>query len=78
MPDLKRDLLDWGAVELFAMDVDGILTDGCIYFSSDGTEAKRFSIIDGFGLVRLREAGVKLAWISGRGSEATSRRAEEA
>lgn len=77
MPELKRDLLDWGAVELFAMDVDGILTDGCIYLSSDGTEAKRFSIVDGLGLVRLREARVKLAWISGRGSEATSRRAEE-
>ena len=71
MPELKRDLLDWGAVELFAMDVDGILTDGCIYLSSDGTEAKRFSIIDGLGLVRLREEGVKLVWISGRGSDGT-------
>ena len=77
MPELKRELLDWGSVELFAMDVDGVLTDGCIYLSSDGTETKRFSIIDGLGLVRLREAGVKLAWISGRGSEATSHRAEE-
>ena len=77
MPETKKGLLDWGAIELFAMDVDGILTDGCIYLSSDGTEAKRFSIIDGLGLVRLREADVKLAWISGRASEATSRRAEE-
>ena len=77
MPELKRDLLDWGTIELFAMDVDGILTDGCIYLSSDGTETKRFSIIDGLGLVRLREEGINLAWISGRGSEATNRRAEE-
>lgn len=77
MPETNNDILDWGAIELFAMDVDGILTDGCIYLSSDGTEAKRFSIIDGLGLVRLREAGIKLAWISGRGSEATSRRAKE-
>ena len=77
MPELKRDLPDGGTIELFAMDVDGILTDGCIYLSSDGTETKRFSIIDGLGLVRLREEGIKLAWISGRGSEATNRRAEE-
>ena len=69
--------LNWGAIELFAMDVDGVLTDGSLYVSSDGSETKRFSIIDGLGLVMLREAGVKIAWISGRGSEATDRRAAE-
>lgn len=69
--------LDWSAIKLFAMDVDGILTDGCIYVSSDGSETKRFSIIDGLGLVRLREAGIHLAWISGRGSYATNLRAGE-
>ncbi|MDE0767505.1 MAG: HAD-IIIA family hydrolase [Opitutaceae bacterium] len=69
--------LNWNAIELFAMDVDGVLTDGCIYVSSDGSETKRFSIIDGLGLVKLREAGVKIAWISGRGSEATTKRANE-
>jgi 3-deoxy-D-manno-octulosonate 8-phosphate phosphatase (KDO 8-P phosphatase) len=69
--------LNWGAIELFAMDVDGILTDGSLYVSSDGAETKRFSIVDGLGLVMLREAGVKIAWISGRASEATTRRAEE-
>lgn len=69
--------LNWGDIELFAMDVDGVLTDGSLYVSSDGSETKRFSIIDGLGLVMLREAGVKIAWISGRGSDATDRRAEE-
>ncbi len=69
--------LNWGAIKLFAMDVDGVLTDGSLYVSSDGSEAKRFSIVDGLGLVMLREAGVKIAWISGRASEATDRRAEE-
>ncbi len=69
--------LNWGAIELFAMDVDGVLTDGTIYVSSAGAESKRFSIVDGLGLVLLREAGVKIAWISGRASEATSIRAEE-
>lgn len=67
----------WSAIRLFAMDVDGILTDGTILISSDGSETKRFSILDGMGLVRLRQAGVVLAWISGRASAATTRRAEE-
>jgi len=73
----KPNTLDWGAIELFAMDVDGVLTDGSVYISSDGSESKRFSIVDGLGLVMLREAGVTIAWISGRGSGATSKRAEE-
>lgn len=59
------------------MDVDGILTDGSLYVSSDGSETKRFSIIDGLGLARLRDAGIALAWISGRHSESTTLRARE-
>jgi 3-deoxy-D-manno-octulosonate 8-phosphate phosphatase (KDO 8-P phosphatase) len=67
----------WAAVQLFAMDVDGILTDGTVQISSDGTEAKSFSILDGYGLARLNKAGVVLAWISGRASGATTARATE-
>jgi 3-deoxy-D-manno-octulosonate 8-phosphate phosphatase (KDO 8-P phosphatase) len=67
----------WARVRLFAMDVDGVLTDGTVLVSSDGTEAKAFSVLDGLGLARLRNAGVVLAWISGRPSGATLRRAEE-
>ncbi len=67
----------WSRVRLFAMDVDGILTDGTVLISSDGTEAKRFSILDGLGLARLRDAGFPIAWISGRASGATTARAAE-
>ena len=67
----------WAAIRLFAMDVDGVLTDGSIYVSSDGNETKRFSVLDGMGLARLRQAGVTIAWISGRNSGATTRRADE-
>jgi len=59
------------------MDVDGILTDGTVRISSDGTETKVFSILDGMGIVRLNKAGVAVAWISGRPSEASSLRAIE-
>ncbi len=69
--------ISWGRIQLFAMDVDGILTDASVYISSDGSESKRFSIIDGLGLVRLREAGMEIAWISGRASGATDYRAKE-
>ena len=68
---------DWARVRLFAMDVDGILTDGTVIVSSDGTEAKRFSIIDGLGLKLLHGTGIELAWISGRVSGATTIRATE-
>lgn len=59
------------------MDVDGVLTDGTVLISSDGTEAKNFSILDGLGLKRLEKAGVAVAWISGRVSGATTARANE-
>jgi 3-deoxy-D-manno-octulosonate 8-phosphate phosphatase (KDO 8-P phosphatase) len=64
-------------VRLFAMDVDGVLTDGTVLISSDGTESKAFSILDGHGLKQLAGAGITVAWISGRKSEATTLRAKE-
>ena len=67
----------WAGIRLFAMDVDGVLTDGTVEIHSDGTESKRFSILDGMGLTRLRKAGIAVAWISGRASSATSVRATE-
>ena len=67
----------WARIRLFAMDVDGVLTDGTVLISSDGTEAKAFSIFDGLGIVRLNRAGIAVAWISGRASGATLRRAQE-
>lgn len=67
----------WSAIRLFAMDVDGVLTDGTVRIASDGTESKSFSILDGMGLVRLHKAGLTVAWISGRPSGATTARATE-
>jgi 3-deoxy-D-manno-octulosonate 8-phosphate phosphatase (KDO 8-P phosphatase) len=59
------------------MDVDGVLTDGTVSICSDGTESKRFSIIDGLGLILVRDSGLETAWISGRKSGATTLRAAE-
>lgn len=73
----KPTRAEWARVKLFAMDVDGILTDGTVQISSDGTETKAFSILDGMGLVRLNKAGIVTAWISGRASGATTVRGTE-
>ena len=55
----------WARIRLFAMDVDGVLTDGTVQVSSDGTESKGFSVLDGLGLARLRKAGVMAIVVTG-------------
>ena len=50
-------------------DVDGVLTDGGVYFSEQGETLKRFSILDGYGLKLLRRAGITPAVITGRDSK---------
>lgn len=63
-------------VRLFICDVDGVLTDGSVYIGG-ADEIKRFNIHDGMGLVLLRRAGIKTAWVSSRPSPATTLRARE-
>jgi 3-deoxy-D-manno-octulosonate 8-phosphate phosphatase (KDO 8-P phosphatase) len=58
-------------------DVDGVLTDGRIYLGDDGREFKVFDTRDGHGIRKALAAGLKIAWISGRTSRATARRAKE-
>ena len=62
--------------KLLVLDVDGVLTDGSIQYVGD-LEGQTFNVKDGLGLNLLRRAGVKIAWITGRGCEVTRRRAEE-
>ena len=64
-------------LKLMAFDVDGVLTDGRLHYSSGGVEAKVFSTHDGQGMRLLYEAGFKLAIISARRSEAVEQRARD-
>ena len=64
-------------VKLLILDVDGVLTDGHIIISSDGTESKSFFIEDGTGAAIANFAKLPLALLSGRYSKCTSIRAEE-
>lgn len=66
-----------GDIRLAAFDVDGVFTDGRLYLGSDGVETKTFHTQDGFGIRRLLEAGVEVAVISGRTSEAVRLRMAE-
>lgn len=63
-------------VRLMAFDVDGVMTDGTLYFSSQGDEMKAFNTLDGHGLKMLAHAGIVLAIITGRRSRAVENRAE--
>ena len=64
------------AIRLLVLDVDGVLTDGRLYYADDGVELKAFNIQDGLGLRMLSASGVIIAIISGRRSTALERRAE--
>jgi 3-deoxy-D-manno-octulosonate 8-phosphate phosphatase (KDO 8-P phosphatase) len=69
------------AIRLVILDVDGVLTDGGVYIGSlpsgETLEMKRFDIQDGLGMKFLQWAGMKVAIVSGRVSEATAIRARE-
>jgi len=64
-------------VKLIVMDVDGVLTDGKIILSADGSETKNFDVKDGYGMAMAMYRGIKIAWISGRYSRVTDLRATE-
>jgi 3-deoxy-D-manno-octulosonate 8-phosphate phosphatase (KDO 8-P phosphatase) len=66
-------------IRLFAFDIDGVLTDGRLYYAATGEQdgLKVFHVHDGMGLSLLKKAGIKLVAISGRGAPATQCRLEE-
>lgn len=64
-------------IKLLALDVDGVLTNGKIYYGSSGEELKAFNIKDGLGIKMLQRAGITVAIITGRESAVVTRRATE-
>ena len=69
--------IDYAAIKLLVLDVDGVLTDGRIILAPDGSEIKAYDSQDGAGMRYWQRSGRKTAIISGRGSEAVLRRAED-
>ncbi len=64
-------------VALVVLDVDGVLTDGRLWFGPDGEAMKAFHVRDGHGIRMLGAAGIRVAVISGRRSTAVSERMRE-
>ena len=64
-------------VRLFAMDVDGVLTDGGMYYSEQGEVLKKFNTRDGMGIEVLREKGIILVLITQEESKIVLKRAEK-
>ena len=62
---------------MILMDVDGVMTDGKIYFTSSGDEIKAFDIQDGMGITLASKAGLKTGIITSRSSKMVERRAKE-
>lgn len=64
-------------IKYFFTDVDGTLTDGCVYYSHEGELLKKFSLRDGTGFFLLHQVGIKTGIITGEDSPIVQRRAEK-
>lgn len=64
-------------IKLLLLDVDGVLTDGRLYYGNSGEEMKAFNIQDGLGIKLLQKGGVQVGIITGRISKLLQRRADE-
>lgn len=64
------------AIELLMLDVDGVMTDGGIYYDDNGDELKRFDVRDGHGIKLLMRGGIDVAIVTGRNSRVVEHRAK--
>jgi 3-deoxy-D-manno-octulosonate 8-phosphate phosphatase (KDO 8-P phosphatase) len=64
-------------IRLLVLDVDGVLTDGRLYFGASGEELKVFHVRDGYGIKAVMRAGIEVCVISGRRSAAVETRCRE-
>jgi 3-deoxy-D-manno-octulosonate 8-phosphate phosphatase (KDO 8-P phosphatase) len=64
-------------LEWMFFDVDGVMTDGGLFYNAQGEAFKRFHVLDGHGIKLLKAAGIHIGMLSGRQHEATEFRAKE-
>ena len=74
---MQLSAIDAQNLRLMAFDVDGVMTDGRIYFSPEGEAIKVFNTLDGHGLKKLAASGVTLAIITGRNTPMVAKRAAD-
>jgi len=74
----KKEMeIDFNKINLLICDVDGVLTDGGMYYSQKGEEFKKFNTIDGHGLRMLQEAGIKIMFLTREETEIVRQRANK-
>lgn len=76
-PDLDQASLRVRTLKWMFFDVDGVMTDGGLYYNANGEALKRFNVLDGHGLKALKLAGIRIGILSGRSHPATQARARE-
>lgn len=64
-------------IKLIAFDIDGVMTDGSLIYTSEGTELKTFNVQDGQGIKLAQQAGIDLAIVTGRNSPSVTARAAD-
>lgn len=74
---MARTLRPAAAIRLLVLDVDGVLTDGRLYYGTRGEALKVFHVLDGHGIREVQRLGIGVAVISGRNSPAVRRRCRD-
>ena len=64
-------------IKLVITDIDGVWTDGGMYYTAEGDVMKRFSVKDGWGVSFLHKAGIPVAILTGENTPIVQRRAEK-
>jgi len=65
-----------GQIKLLSLDVDGVMTDGGLYYTDDGMQFRKFNVKDGLGIKNAIKAGVQMCIISASKATSTLKRAE--
>ena len=70
----KKVDMDLNQITTIFFDVDGVFTDGSVYFSDNGVNITKFNVHDGMGCILLKEAGIELLILTARHSDAVIKR----
>jgi 3-deoxy-D-manno-octulosonate 8-phosphate phosphatase (KDO 8-P phosphatase) len=78
LPNYPEDVLTRArGIRLLILDIDGVLTDGSLYYDAKGETLKVFHVRDGHGIKMAQRGGIEVALVSGRRSDAAFHRARE-
>ena len=77
LQQLAASLAPGSLPRLVITDIDGVMTDGGMYYTADGDVMKRFSVKDGWGVIFLRRLGIPVAVMTGENTPIVARRAEK-